>query len=94
MIHIAAIQTTSPTSPHVHVPSTTTVVLSTLGLLVLLAVAYAVSIRLHPYRPCRRCGESGKHRGTVFRSSFRACYRCGGTGRELRPFARDSDRRE
>lgn len=65
-------------------------------LLVVLAVAaaavyaagYAISIRLHPWRPCRRCGESGKHRGTMFTRSFRPCARCGGTGRELRRFAR------
>ena len=53
-----------------------------------LAVAYSISIRRHPYRPCRKCGESGKHRGTVFTRSFRACTTCGGTGRELRHFAR------
>jgi hypothetical protein len=52
------------------------------------AGAYAISIRMHPWRPCRRCGESGKHRGTVFTRSFRSCPRCGGTGREPRRFAR------
>lgn len=52
------------------------------------AAGYALSIRLHPWRPCRRCGESGKHRGSLFTRSFRACARCGGTGRELRRFAR------
>jgi Zn-finger protein len=46
-----------------------------------------------PYRPCRKCGESGKHRGTVFTRSFRACTRCGGTGRELRPFAKEPEPR-
>ncbi len=64
-----------------------------LWLLLLLAVigyvlAYRISIRLHPYRPCRSCGESSKHRGTVFRRSFRPCGRCNGTGRELRPGAK------
>ena len=53
--------------------------------------AYTVSIRRHPYRPCRKCGEFGKHRGTVFPRSFRACTRCGGTGRELRPFAKEPE---
>jgi hypothetical protein len=56
------------------------------------ATAYRVSVRRHPYRPCRACGESGKHRGTFFTESFRACGRCGGRGRELRPFAREPDR--
>jgi hypothetical protein len=53
----------------------------------LYGACYAISIRLHPWKPCRRCGESGKHRGTVFTDSFRGCTRCGGTGRELRRFA-------
>jgi hypothetical protein len=56
---------------------------------VVYAIAHRISLRLHPWRPCRSCGESGKHRGAVFTSSFRACGRCGGTGRELRRFARD-----
>jgi hypothetical protein len=50
--------------------------------------AYLLSVRMHPWRPCRRCGESGKHRGRLFRRSFRACDRCGGTGMERRRFAR------
>ncbi len=53
------------------------------------AAGYAISVRIHPYRPCRACGESGKHRGTIFRRSFAGCGRCGGTGRELRRFARE-----
>jgi DnaJ-class molecular chaperone len=57
------------------------------------ATAYKVSVRRHPYRPCRKCGESGKHRGAVFTGSFRACAACGGTGRELRPFAREPGHR-
>jgi hypothetical protein len=60
-----------------------------LAVAVVYAIGHAVSLRLHPWRPCRRCGESGKHRGTVFTRSFRPCPRCGGTGRELRRFARD-----
>lgn len=57
-------------------------------------LAYSVSVRRHPYRPCRTCGESGKHRGKVFTRSFRACGQCGGTGRELRPFAREPESRD
>ncbi|GII03103.1 hypothetical protein [Planobispora takensis] len=65
------------------------------GWLVLISLAalygagYALSIRLHPYRACRRCRGSGKHRGWFFTDAFRACDACGGTGRELRRFARD-----
>ncbi len=63
------------------------VVLILFGALVY-GAAYSVSVRWHPWRPCRRCGESGKHRGSLFSRSFRPCPRCGGTGRELRRFAR------
>lgn len=51
------------------------------------AVGYAISIRVHPYKPCPRCKGSGRHRGAWFRDSFRACDRCGGQGREYRAFA-------
>jgi hypothetical protein len=54
-----------------------------------LAAAYRASLRLHPYRNCRSCHGSGKHRGAVFIRSFRACDACGGTGRQLRAFAKD-----
>jgi hypothetical protein len=74
--------------PH---PSAITAWLWLAAIAALFGTGYAISIRRHPYRPCRRCGESGKHRGTVFTGSFRACTRCGGTGRELRPFARKPD---
>jgi hypothetical protein len=80
--------------PAPHPPSATTVVVWAAVLAGLYALAYAISIRRHPWRPCRRCGESGKHRGAVFPGSFRACTRCGGTGRELRPFARDPGPRD
>jgi hypothetical protein len=68
------------------------VLLWTIVIALLLVTAYRLSIRRHPYRPCRKCGESGKHRGAMFTSSFRACTRCGGTGRELRPFAKEPGR--
>ncbi|GII05460.1 hypothetical protein [Planobispora takensis] len=65
------------------------------GWLVLISLAalygagYAISLRLHPYKACRRCRGSGKHRGWFFTDAFRACDACSGTGRELRRFARD-----
>jgi hypothetical protein len=52
-------------------------------------VVYKASVRRHPYRPCRACGESSKGRGTFFTNSFGPCGRCGGKGRELRLFARE-----
>jgi hypothetical protein len=79
--------------PAPHPPSPAVVLLWAAVIAAALGAAYSVSIRRHPYRPCRRCGESGKHRGTVFTRSFRACTRCGGTGRELRPFAKEPEPR-
>jgi hypothetical protein len=75
-------------------PSPVTVLLWAIVIAVCFAVAYRISVRRHPYRPCRKCGESGKHRGAVFTGSFRACTRCGGTGRELRAFAREPEPRD
>ncbi len=74
-----------------HPPSPAVVLLWAIVIALIVGAAYSMSIRRHPYRPCRKCGESGKHRGTVFAHSFRACARCDGTGRELRPFARDPE---
>lgn len=74
-----------------HPPSALTVIFWLIAVALAYAGAYAASVRRHPYRPCRKCGESGKHRGTVFTSSFRGCTRCGGTGRELRPFAKEPE---
>ena len=75
-------------------PSPVKVLLWAAAIAICFAAAYRTSIRRHPYRPCRKCGESGKHRGTVFTRSFRACTRCGGTGRELRAFARELEPRD
>jgi hypothetical protein len=88
VLHLSA----ATTAPH---PLSVGAVLSWAAVIgVCFAVAYRVSIRRHPYRPCRKCGESGKHRGTIFTRSFRACARCGGTGRELRRFAREPEPRD
>ncbi|MGH3377639.1 MAG: hypothetical protein ACRDS0_03755 [Pseudonocardiaceae bacterium] len=53
------------------------------------AILYRASITRHPYRNCRTCHGSGKHRGTIFTRSFRACDTCGGSGRRLRAFAKE-----
>ena len=84
----------SAAPPAPHPLSVGAVLLWAVVVTICFAVAYRVSIRRHPYRPCRKCGESGKHRGTVFTRSFRACTRCGGTGRELRAFAREPEPRD
>lgn len=54
---------------------------------ILLAVAgiaaYAGSLYLWPFRPCIRCGGSGRNRGSN-RKRFGECRRCKGTGRKRR----------
>ncbi|MBP2330626.1 hypothetical protein JOF56_011011 [Kibdelosporangium banguiense] len=57
----------------------TTVVLAALGL----ALAYAGSCVLYPYRACRTCRGRGHHVSSFLRA-IRLCGRCDGDGRELR----------
>jgi hypothetical protein len=60
---------------------------NTLGvfLLVVIVVAlgYAWSCAVYPYRPCRSCRGVGHFRSPFLRA-IRLCRRCGGTGRTLR----------
>jgi len=61
----------------------------TLGALTAIGLTgYLLSVRRHPYRPCRRCKGAGKHFGAVFSSTYRPCGRCGGFGRKPRLGAR------
>ncbi len=48
--------------------------------IVILAVGYLVSLRIHPLRKCPRCNMSGRHFGAVFAGSYRRCRRCDGRG--------------
>jgi len=61
--------------------------LNTPGLLlfVMFAVAlgYAWSSAVYPYRACRSCRGVGHFRSSILRA-IRLCRRCGGTGRTLR----------
>jgi hypothetical protein len=51
----------------------------------LIAVAaYLVSLRIHPWRPCRSCKGSGKSRDTVWKKAHGTCPSCGGRGRHPR----------
>ncbi len=45
------------------------------------ASAYLVSLRLHPWWPCRSCGGSGKTRDWLWGKATGACPKCGGRGR-------------
>jgi hypothetical protein len=50
------------------------------------ALAYAARAYAFPFRPCRRCGGSGRKKGSARRRPD-LCSRCGGTGRVHRPGA-------
>ena len=45
------------------------------------AAAGLISLWLHPWRPCRACGGSGKTRDRIRRSAHGTCPSCGGRGR-------------
>jgi DnaJ-class molecular chaperone len=48
--------------------------------IVVIAVGYLVSLRMHPLRKCPRCNMSGRHYGAFFTSAYRRCRRCEGKG--------------
>lgn len=45
---------------------------------VVASVAYAVSLRLHPWRPCRACRGSGKTRDRFWKPATGTCPKCRG----------------
>jgi hypothetical protein len=55
-----------------------------IGVLVFIAIAYLLSLRIHPWRACRACRGTGRHHGSVFTYSHRQCLSCGGNGRRAR----------
>jgi DnaJ-class molecular chaperone len=50
-------------------------------IIAVILVGYLVSGFLHPFRPCRSCGGSGVHKGSIYRRAIRNCAACGGRGR-------------
>ncbi len=52
-----------------------------------LAIAYLVSLRLHPRVSHRKCNGTGRHHGAIFTWTTRKCGRCDG-GRIVRFGAR------
>ena len=57
-------------------------------LLILLGIAgYTLSLYCWPFRPCLKCGGSGRNKGSS-RKRFGECKRCKGTGRRRRLGAR------
>lgn len=50
----------------------------------LLAIAYVLSLLLHPHRRCRNCNGTGREPGSMFTWGDRPCSRCGGGPRHRR----------
>lgn len=61
--------------------------MNTLGVflivMIVVALGYAWSCAVYPYRPCRSCRGVGHFRSPILRA-IRLCRRCDGTGRTLR----------
>jgi hypothetical protein len=45
---------------------------------------YLFSLDRRPFRACRKCNGTGRHRGAIFLYAQRACPQCGGQGRHRR----------
>jgi hypothetical protein len=48
------------------------------------AVLYGFSLDRRPFRACRKCKGTGRHRGMIFLYAHRQCPECGGSGRHRR----------
>lgn len=48
------------------------------------AAVYGLSLRLHPWVPCRACAGTGKTRDTVWKRAHGTCRACSGRGRHPR----------
>lgn len=51
--------------------------------MIVVALGYAWSCAVYPYRPCRSCRGVGHFRSPILRA-IRLCRRCNGTGHTLR----------
>ncbi|HXC85565.1 MAG TPA: hypothetical protein VNV62_27350 [Trebonia sp.] len=50
-------------------------------IVVIAAVGYYISLRVHPLTKCRLCSGTGRHFGAVYKDAQRRCRKCGGSGR-------------
>ena len=53
-------------------------------IVVIVAVGYYVSLRIHPLTKCNVCSGGGRHFGTVYTYAQQRCRKCGGSGRKDR----------
>jgi DnaJ-class molecular chaperone len=50
-------------------------------LIIIAAVGYYISLRVHPLTKCKLCNGGGRHFGSVYTYAQRRCRKCGGSGR-------------
>lgn len=55
-----------------------------IGIIIVAAIGYFVSLRLHPLTRCSACNGGSRHFGSIYTGAFRRCRKCGGTGRQDR----------
>jgi DnaJ-class molecular chaperone len=53
-------------------------------IVIIAAIGYFVSLRIHPLRKCPTCKMTGRHFGSVYAYAYRRCRTCDGTGRRDR----------
>jgi DnaJ-class molecular chaperone len=53
-------------------------------LIILAAVGYYISLRIHPLTNCKVCNGTSRHFGSVYPYAYRRCRKCGGSGRQDR----------
>jgi DnaJ-class molecular chaperone len=58
--------------------------MAALLLIVIFAVGYLVSLRIHPLTKCPTCKMTGRHYGSMYKGSYRRCRKCNGSGRRDR----------
>jgi hypothetical protein len=57
--------------------------MAALLIILILLAAWAGSLYLWPFRPCLRCGGTGRNKGSTGKR-FGLCKACGGSGRRQR----------
>jgi hypothetical protein len=57
---------------------------SWVSFVILVFLAWVLSLWLHPYTTCSVCKGEPRHYGAFAAKSWRQCFHCGGTGRQPR----------
>lgn len=55
-----------------------------IGIALIVALGYYLSLRIHPLTKCKRCNGAARHYNLVYSERRPVCPACGGTGRQER----------